>query len=108
MKKRNVHKILAFLFALVVLFPITIQAVHALENHEHTICTAKDVKHIHQLNIDCSVYHAQMPTTVFDFPQEFRTLDLKIKRQVLVLYRQKYYSLALYSKPSRGPPIIIS
>lgn len=107
MEKQHLHRIFALLFAVVVLFPTTIQAIHALEKHEHTVCTAKDIKHIHQQNDDCSVYHAQIHTTAFDFTKDFTILDLKIQRQVLASYVQKDYSLSLFSKSSRAPPIII-
>ena len=53
MKQTVKNKVLALLFVLAVLTPLLVQASHALERHEHVVCTAKDVKHFHADELDC-------------------------------------------------------
>jgi hypothetical protein len=106
-KKHYLHRVLAFLYAAIVFLPISIQAVHAFENHEHTICTAKDIKHIHELDAECGLNHAQINTGAFDFPKSFVALSVNPPTPVFIPYLQIHSSPKLYSKSSRAPPVII-
>jgi len=104
-EKQNRHRIFALLFALVVLFPSTIQVIHALENHEHVVCTAKDIKHIHEQNDDCSIYH-----TIID--NNFILLHHYNDEIAIKTYFERFNTTTqinslgfLKLKSSRGPPI---
>lgn len=92
---------------MIVFFPYTIQAVHAIDNHKHKICTAKDVKHIHQQNIDCSIFHQQINNNSFDLFTEFEEYyPLHIDCNFDV-YKQLNYTGNNNTKSSRAPPYFI-
>ena len=107
LKNNYLHRIFAFILALIVLFPFTVQAMHALENHEHEICNAKDVKHIHQQDVDCSVYHLQVQQNSFDFSSTFDLYNPKNLVTTFDTYQQANYTLYTSLKSSRAPPYFI-
>lgn len=107
MKNNYLHRIFAFLVALIVLFPFTVEALHALENHEHEICTAKNVKHIHQQDVDCSVCHLQNQQNSFNFSSTFDLYNPKILITAFDTYQQANSTLNTSLKSSRAPPYFI-
>ncbi len=105
MQRPNRHRIFAILFALVVLFPSTVQVIHALENHEHVTCTAKDVKHIHQQNDDCSIFHTVVDNNVLLVDNFSDTIIVNIYFEPFSTTTQ-LNSLGFFKlKSSRAPPI---
>jgi hypothetical protein len=38
------------------MIPTSIQILHELENHNHSVCTSKVEQHIHEKEIDCSLH----------------------------------------------------
>ena len=107
MKTHFTHRIFALLLLLVIVVPITIQTVHAFEKHEHTVCTATDIKHIHNQDIDCSVFHFQIQQDVFDFSTGYELVNFIIVTQKFNNYSPSKYHTYLISKSSRGPPCFI-
>ena len=107
MKNKHLHRIFALTLTLIVLFPFTLQALHVIENHEHQICTAKDVKHIHQQNIDCSIYHKQITTNSFDFSAQVELSNPIFINSTKVAYTIPEYSVFHSLKSSRAPPYFI-
>lgn len=86
------------------MIPSSIQIAHALENHEHTICTSVDEHHIHIETIECIEFHKQLTVFSMDFtsnydviPTHFYTTTFSDKPQV---FKEIYHS----KKHSRGPP----
>ena len=69
MKQNWRYKVLGVILTTIVLLPYTVQAFHALENHEHKVCNAKDTKHFHSQELDCSIYHT--PVEQNSFGDEF-------------------------------------
>lgn len=107
MKNNYLNRIFALTLVLIVLFPFTIQAVHALDNHEHQICTAKNVKHIHQQDIDCSIFHQQIDNNSFDLSTDFEEYIPQLNYRSFDVYKDTHYSGNNYTKPSRAPPCFI-
>jgi hypothetical protein len=87
--------------------PITVQTVHALEKHEHTVCTATDIKHIHNQDIDCSIFHFQLQQDTFDFSTNYTFVNFQVITQKVDTYTPSSYHTYLISKSSRGPPHFI-
>lgn len=107
MKNNYLHKFFAFTLVLIVLIPITVQAVHALDNHKHQICTAIDVKHIHQQDIDCSIFHQQIDNNSFDLSTNFEAYDPQLIACEFDAYKEPNYTSDSNTKSSRGPPYFI-
>jgi hypothetical protein len=106
-KTRHTHRIFALLLLLIIIVPSIIQTVHAFENHEHTVCTATDVKHIHSQDIDCSVFHFQIQQYSFDFSTNYEFVNFLVTIQKFNNYTPSEYHTYLISKSSRGPPYFI-
>lgn len=87
--------------------PITIQAAHAFEKHEHKVCNAVDVKHIHEHDIDCSFFHFQLQQDTFDFNSDYEALILQYPTEILDKYIASNYRIYLISNSSRAPPFFI-
>ena len=107
MKNNFLHRIFALTLVLIVLFPFTIQAVHALDNHEHQICTAKNVKHIHQQDIDCSMFHQQIDNNYIDLSTNFEAYTPQLFDYDFDASKQLNYTGNKDTKSSRAPPCFI-
>ena len=87
--------------------PFVTQLVHVFENHEHTVCTAKDVKHIHAENLDCDILHRPFQNLALDIPSRFDVIPAhfyattfsELPKVITVVFHSK--------KNSRGPPTFI-
>lgn len=86
------------------LIPLAIQAAHAIENHEHTVCKSITDHHVHEKDLDCSDLHQILETyssgNTTDYtviPTHFYSQDYNEQpQQITVVYISK--------KNSRGPP----
>ena len=102
------HRILAVLLILVVLFPFALQASHALDSHEHVVCTAKDVKHFHDLEFDCSIFHTPVENQSDFFGLEYVILINKKFNQFFIPTEQGLSLGHISLKSSRAPPYFIA
>jgi len=108
LKKNILHKIISVWTVVLLLLPIGIQFVHSLENHEHFICTSKEVSHIHEQQIDCSFCHIILETnTVFNSNKPELNLPTNIYITPSHVEKQ-HVEMPLFFKSSRGPPLFIA
>ncbi len=89
------------------LTPSIIQLAHTLENHKHTICFSKDVKHIHQKDLDCSFLHRQLQTFSIDFPSNYDVVPQQFYTTLSTLNTTVKVEKIVSKKTSRGPPFFI-
>lgn len=87
--------------------PSIIQLAHTLENHKHTICFSKDVKHIHQKDLDCSFLHRQLQTFSIDFPSNYDVVPQQFYTTLSTLNTTVKVEKIVFKKTSRGPPFFI-
>lgn len=87
--------------------PSIIQLAHTLENHKHTICFSKDVKHIHQKDLDCSFLHRQLQTFSIDFPSNYDVVPQQFYTTLSTLNTTVKVEKIVSKKTSRGPPFFI-
>ncbi|RPE00875.1 hypothetical protein EGM88_00565 [Aureibaculum marinum] len=107
MKKKVLHSIFSTIIVLIVLLPFTIQALHALEKHEHTHCTSKIEKHFHKKEIDCHFYHLKISYYSFNLNNDFSIFKPDFYSYLLKDYCRNYFYLYPSSKSSRAPPYFI-
>ena len=91
---------------LIFLLPITINSVHDFMNHEHSVCTSKVVKHIHEKDSDCDI-HLLKQNDTFLVSNTFKTNICTI---ILKSNNTNYTFLKNHPQLSfslRGPPQII-
>jgi len=85
--------------------PISISFAHSFEKHEHTICTAKNVKHFHKVEKDCSNLHYIVHSVSF-ITKGFKILILpKIISKVIFSFSFDYV-VSIPFKSSRAPPVL--
>ena len=104
MKNKILHNAVAIFLALIVILPFVIQTVHALHNHEHLVCIVKEVKHFHNQDTNCSVYHFTIEQNSIEFVSNY---DLEIN--IFINLNPTFYHFNDYQnqnqfKSSRAPP----
>ncbi len=107
MKNKILHNVVAIFLALIVILPFAIQTVHVLQDHEHKVCTAKEVKHFHDQGVDCSFYHLTIEQNSIDLVINY---DLEINNAINLnptFYCVKDYQIQNQLKSSRAPPYFI-
>jgi hypothetical protein len=99
------HIVLSFLLLLFV--PTAIESIHAFEIHEHSGCTSKTEKHIHEQTIDCSAFHLQLSPLTYAFVYT-KTVILKEFYTSKFINDKPTFTIVYKSKKSvRGPPCFI-
>ncbi len=105
-KRKIISHFLGVILTLVFLFPSLLQFEHLFENHEHLVCKENKV-HLHQKNLDCSIYDFHFSTFSFlpiypislfvDAP--LNETSFSVSQEV---YLNPYFHCA-----QRGPPTMI-
>ena len=109
MIKKFLHIIISVLTSLVLLLPIAMQFAHSLDKeHEHVICKAKEIQHIHKVEIDCTVYHYQhnVVTTINFKHVEYTSIN--VFKSTPISFNSIWSKYENQSYLTRGPPIVIS
>lgn len=99
-----VKKIISVFFLFVLIAPISIQILHALENHEHTVCISKVEKHIHKQNFNCKELHKHLTFFTFDFTSNFDVIPTHFYTSIFILKPQIDKEIYHSIKSTRGPP----
>ncbi len=108
MKKNILHKIISIWTVVLLLLPIGIQFVHSLENHEHFVCTSKEVSHIHAQQIDCSFCHIILETNTVFNDNQFTFYSPTIINSIPVYFEKENTEVPFFHKSSRAPPKFIA
>ena len=106
MKENWRYKVLGVILTTIVLFPYTVQAFHALKNHEHVVCTAKDTKHFHADELDCCLCctPVELNTLLFSFSNDLINPIEYFDSSKAVT---KFTSLDFFQlKSPRAPPVL--
>ena len=107
MYKSILHRIISIWTVVILLFPIGLQLIHALENHEHIVCSSKTDHHIHNQTLDCSVNHVQLDNSTLFHTLNFEVIAPSISNKLPLYYLSKNYNTQLYYTSTRGPPFIV-
>ncbi len=91
---------------ILVFTPITIQFAHALEEeHHHQVCDAKEVKHFHAEEQDCSVFHMISDFASLDEIPVFEIIPFSEFQTTFYTTYKKATSPFIFFGNSRAPPI---
>lgn len=104
MKNKILHSVVATFLVLLVILPFAIQAVHALHDNEHKVCTAKEIKHFHDQGTDCSIYHFAIEQNSTDLVTNYDLNINDVFNLNLTFYYFKDYQNQNQLKSSRAPP----
>ncbi|MDT0551699.1 hypothetical protein [Urechidicola vernalis] len=86
---------------------MTVQFVHAMENHSHDVCELDYIKHFHNNDLECEFNHFLFDTSTTTNCDEagnqvLRSFVLKPK-----FYSVNHFRIALLTSKTRGPPVDI-
>ncbi len=107
MKNKIAYSIFSILLSFIIVLPFAVQTLHALEGHEHTVCTAENEQHFHQQEVNCSVYHQIIEYNSFDFSVKFDLKKPLSFKHISTCFYQKKYTSSIQLKASRAPPYFI-
>ncbi len=100
-------KIISVFFIFVLIAPLSIQILHVLENHEHTVCTSKIEKHVHKKDFDCKIELIRQNhyfITNNSFQLNINTSITTTIRSLQYNFLKTHYQLSF---SLRGPPVYI-
>lgn len=102
-KKYVISHFFSGLLTLVFLFPSILQFEHLFESHEHKVCKENTV-HIHQKNLDCSIYDFHF--SAFNFQLISHNVSAAQKADLLrpSCKDEKIVKTTRYYPTLRGPP----
>tara|TARA_R110001592_G_scaffold216203_2_gene469782 strand:+ start:104 stop:418 length:315 start_codon:yes stop_codon:yes gene_type:complete len=98
-------KIVSVFFLFVLIAPLSIQILHVLENHEHTVCTSKVEKHVHKQSFDCKELHKHLTFFTFDFTSNLDVIPAHFYASIFIIKPQIDKEIYQSIKSTRGPPI---
>lgn len=107
MKNKILHSVFSVFVSVIIILPFAIQTLHAIEGHEHQVCDAKNVKHFHQQEVDCNIYHQIIEQNSIDFSIEFNLDTPSFFNYRFAYFYQSLHGIFLQLKPSRAPPYFI-
>ncbi len=90
-----------------VLLPFAIQLFHSLENHKHLACDNPDSIHIHNHELDCSVFHYRLNNSTINFSTAEISIDEKYTTEKIIATEDQNASAKLHHKSPRGPPFLL-
>ena len=86
------------------LIPTSIEILHDLENHEHSVCTSISEHHIHKQHIDCTVFHKQLTIFSKDFTSNYDVIPVHFYTSVFTDKPQRIKDVCQSIRIPRGPP----
>lgn len=89
------------------MIPSSIEILHNLENHEHTICTSVSEHHIHKQDLDCNEFHKQLTVFSMDFTSNYDVIPTHFYSTLFIDSPQIFTEFYQPIKTTRGPPNFI-
>lgn len=105
MSKQLFNRVTAIMLLVFLLTPISIQLIHATEDHHYRENISDDLHHIQHIENDCAVYHHQINHNAIDLYFHFE-IDLfpELNQNILVTLTETKQNHIEHSS-SRAPPI---
>ncbi len=97
-------KLISTFFIFLLMLPSSIEIMHGLENHEHTICTSIGEHHIHEQAVDCDEFHKQLTIFSIDFASNYDVIPTHYYTSIFIDKPQAFAAFYQSTKTTRGPP----
>jgi len=97
-------KITAYILALAFLTPTVVKAAHAMDDHQHSICSDFNV-HIHQSKLDCDIHLFHFGPFQYEYFSYSLTPLPVFRAPKIDDYREVEIQSIYYQPSSRGPPV---
>lgn len=101
------HKIISVWLVIAVLLPMSVQFVHAFENHIHAVCKIKTIQHLHENQLDCEFNHFLFNSKASLVNENYDFQKINLHLTTLQFFSENFQEIELFSNSSRAPPSII-
>ncbi|GHC52080.1 hypothetical protein [Ulvibacter litoralis] len=102
-KDQITHKVASVLLTLALLFPVAIQFIHSLDEHEHTFCTEVST-HLHEKKLDCSLCDFHFSVVTFNTPTLPDFIISESFPKLVTIYEASENNTIHHHYYLRGPP----
>ncbi len=105
MKMKKFKEITSFFLLVLLLAPLSIQLIHATEEHNYREIFSDGLHHIQHIEKNCAFYHHQINHNAIDLYFDFE-IDLfpELHQDIQVILTETKQNYTKYSS-SRAPPI---
>ncbi|QOD61172.1 hypothetical protein H9I45_01630 [Polaribacter haliotis] len=86
------------------MLPVTIEVLHDLEEHEHTVCTSIGEQHLHKQDLDCDQFHKQLTVFSSEIASNYDVIPPHFYKTTFIDKPQITSEVYHSKKWSRGPP----
>jgi hypothetical protein len=86
------------------MIPTSIEILHDLEGHEHTVCTSENEQHIHKDSLDCDEFHKQLTFFSYTFTSNLDVIPTHFYTTIFIDKPQSTKEFYQSIKTTRGPP----
>lgn len=90
-----------------VLLPMSVQFVHAFENHSHAVCKINTIQHLHENQLECEFNHFLFNSNASLVNENYDFQKINIHLTTPLFFSENSQRIELFSKSSRAPPSII-
>ena len=105
MKTDLFKKFISFFLLVILLAPISIQLIHATEDHSYRENFSDGLHHIQHIENDCAAYHHQINHNAIDLYFYFEiNLFHELNQDIQIILTETIQNYLKYN-PSRAPPI---
>lgn len=98
--------IISNVLIITVLLPFVVQFIHSFEHHSHDVCTIVET-HLHEHEVDCSVFHFKINQNSIDFSSEVILTENTSSETIIISSDAQIASIKLTHKSSRAPPSLL-
>ncbi|NNK88673.1 MAG: hypothetical protein HKO90_10350 [Flavobacteriaceae bacterium] len=104
-KYSDLLRAVSFILILALALPSLVKSVHALEGHEHEVCTSVASKHFHEAEWDCEYQKYNLSSQLLFKSPNIDFIPAVVCNESLITYSESFVDLRLNSQSLRGPPL---
>ncbi len=105
MRKEIFYRITAILMLVTILVPISLQFIHAFEEHSFQHQYSDGLDHIQNVGKDCANFHQQINHNVIDLQFNFELKSITFISEAIQIFVSETAQSYTNQKSSRAPPI---
>jgi len=105
MRKEIFNRITAVLLLVTIMVPISLQFIHAFEEHPFQKQYSDGLDHIQNMGEDCAIFHQQINHNVINLYFEFEFKAIPFFNEVVPIIISEVIQKYTNQKSSRAPPI---
>ena len=105
MRKEIFYRITAILMLVTIMVPISLQFIHAFEEHSFQNQYSDGLDHIQNVGKDCAIFHQQINHNAIDLHFDFEIKAITFINEAVQNFISETVQYYTNQKSSRAPPI---